>query len=477
MEILKMIRRPFFDHILSSLLLVVLPGLVVSPVLIADQIEVISQIQKLDDEFKSLSSGFYASTLSATSVDLVAVEDIDQLLDQVNNLAANQQSIAAIRLLNFNIATIRNNLDSPAVFTLTDFLLIHNEWRLAKALFDEIKDEGDKSLLASMQYIFAKYHARRNEWSEVNRLLEGTFTELSPDKAEHAYLLNGSALQYLKKHRLAVESHSKIPVESKYYSYARLNMAIASIRQGWLTEARTTLTSLIADSQQQGDDDLTNRLYLVLGYALLQTEYYRDARNAFRNIALDSRYANRALLGIGLTATSQGDFVGGLNALTILKGKQTFDLPVDESYLLIPFLYEKLQQGTTATASYTEAIDYYQSRLIQLNNLSNLRPEFARVKYADDISSLIIRNNSLDYGEMFPASFIHNYRELSEFSVFNQNSALAKKIEKLIFKFDAVFQSIVAELINRRKKYLSSYLNQSQYGLARLYDSSREAAN
>ena len=132
---------------------------------------------------------------------------------------------------------------------------------------------------------------------------------------------------------------------------------------------------------------------------------------------------------------------------------------------------------TTATASYTEAVDYYQRRLIQLNNLSNLRPEFARVKYDDDTSSIIIRDTSLNYGEMFPISFIHNYRELAEISAFDQNPALSKKIEKLIFKFDTIFQSVLMELIDRRKNYLSSYLSQSQYGLARLYDSSREETN
>ena len=58
-----------------------------------------------------------------------------------------------------------------------------------------------------------------------------------------------------------------------------------------------------------------------------------------------------------------------------------------------------------------------------------------------------------------------------------QNPALSAKIERLLFKFDQVFQSIVVELIERREQYLSSYLSQSQYGLARLYDSSNEGVN
>ena len=449
-------------------------GYVFSSFVWADESRIIRQIQLMDDEFKTLSGEFYRSSTDKNSVEIL---DIGRLQHEVNGLVNARQPIAAIQLLYVNLATIKSNIENEAVLAFAELFLKHNAWGLAKTLLGQIENQGDQSLLASIQFSFAKYYARRNEWVQVTKRLDGVFSELATEDADYAYLLNGSALQYLKKHRLAVESHSKISASSTYYSYAQLNIAIAKIRQGWLTDAQTTIRNLIAKTQNNGDDDLTYRLNLVLGYALLQKEYYRDAREAFRNIGLDSRYANRALLGIGLTATSQGDYVGGLNALSILKGKKTFDLSVDESYLLIPYVHERLQQELSASASYTEAIAYYRERLIQLKNLSNRRLDFAKTGYAENTASLIISNNSLNYGEMFPLAFIDNYRKLIEFSSFNQSPDLNAKIERLIFKYDEVFQSIAMELIGRRVKYLSSYLNQSQYGLARLYDSSSEASN
>ncbi len=438
---------------------------------------IIKQISLLEDDFKTLSAEFYKTTSQLPDHHLKTITDIDQLEAEVNRLVNNKQSTTAIALLYLNSKTIKTNLESNAVFKFTELLLDKNEWHYANSLFSSVKNEGDRSLLATMQFIFAKYHAERLEWTQVNNLLNNVATQLSPENAEYAYLLKGAALQHLKKHRLAKKSYENIQPTSQYYAFARLNIAIADIRQGWWTDAQTTINDLIKNAQKDNSDELTNRLYLVLGYTLLHKDYYRDARDAFRHIGLNSRYTNRALLGIGLTATNQGDFVGGLNALSILKDKNTFDLSVDESYLLVPYVYEKLQQELTVTASYTEAMAYYQKRENDLDNISNQHTPFTSELYDATTASIVIKNNSLDYGKQYPESFIKNYQTLLDYSSLTNNLKLKHKIEALITKHDAVFQKIVGDLLAQRKDYLKSYLNQSRYGLARLYDKSNEAAN
>jgi len=373
------------------------------------------RIKQLEQQYQTLSSTFYKDKSSYTDESRKKITDIDQLLNSINNLTESNKPVTAIQLIYFNLDTITENIDTKAVFEIIQMLLDNNEWYMAGSLFKEIRNDGDKSLLATVQFIFAKYHAQRNEWSRVIKLLNGNFSELSEDNAAYAYLLNGSALQHLKKHRQAIDSYSKIKSSSPYYSYAQLNTAIANIRQGWWTDAQTKIRERLKASNKTNQDELTNRLYLVLGYALLQREYYRDSRDAFRHIGLNSRYTNRALLGIGLTATSQGDYIGGLNALTILKDKKTFDLSVDESYLLVPYVYEKLQQEITVTTSYTEAMNYYQRRISFLDNISTQHLNFSNLKYNRETASLIIQNNSFNYNNRFPESFIKNYTQLNEF--------------------------------------------------------------
>ncbi|MFK5949310.1 MAG: hypothetical protein QM500_11145 [Methylococcales bacterium] len=462
----------WFKHALKAPSLLCLWLFIISPAF-ADKIAINASIQQLEDDFKGLSSAFYQDSKSYADESLQTISDIDQLLSAVNKLSNSNQSVAAIQLIYFNINTVEDNLDTQTIFDFMELLLDKNEWNLANTLYRSIKNEGDKSLLSTVQFIFAKYHAQRNEWSQVNELLEGIFTELSEENSSYAFLLNGSALQHLKQHRQAVKNYNKIKITSKYYSYAQLNTAIANIRQGWWTDAQTKIRDLIRQFNKTNKDELTNRLYLVLGYALLQREYYRDARDAFRHIGLDSRYTNRALLGIGLTATSQGDYIGGLNALTILKDKKTFDLSVDESYLLVPYVYEKLQQEITVTTTYTEAMNYYQRRMNRLDNISKQHAEFSNIEYNQNTSSFVIQNNSFDYGNSYPESFIKNFQRLNEFKNITNNTKIKKKILKLLSKFDSVYQDIISDLSRQRKEYLKSYLNQSRYGLARLYDSTK----
>lgn len=345
---------------------------------------------------------------------------------------------------------------------------------MAATLFDKIEEENDQSIIATVQFIFAKYHARRHEWVKVHSLLDEGFVELSEENTAYAYLLNGIALQRLKKHRHAIENYNKVSATSQYFRYAQLNNAIAHIRLGWWTDAQLKIQEQTLQSNKINTDELTNRLHLVLGYALLQKNYYRDARDAFRSIGLDSRYTNRALLGIGLTATSQGDFVGALNALTILRDKKTYDLSVDESYLVIPYVYEKLVQEITVTTAYTEAMKYYNKRMQTLANIAAEHKEFDINNYQVETSHFIIQNHSIDYGSSYPESFVKNFQRLESFYKTTNNADLKNKISNLIEQFDTTFQDIITSLLNERKHYIKSYLNQSRYGLARLYDSSKK---
>ncbi|HED33716.1 MAG TPA: hypothetical protein ENJ08_05785 [Gammaproteobacteria bacterium] len=436
--------------------------------------QLLKQISQLETEYKTLSTDFYKTSSKRTDKEHEKSIDIERLLIRTNRLVETHQPIAAIQLLYENKQAIKENLDHKSIFTFTELLLNNNEWYLANELLTAIHEEGDRSLSATTHFIFAKYHAPRNEWVQVNQLLQGVFTELSPEDAAYAYLLNGSALQHLKKHREAVENYAKIAIDSQYYTYAQLNTAIANIRQDWWTDARTAIQDIIKLTRKNSEDELTNRLYLVLGYSLLQKEYYRDARDSFRHIGLNSRYTNRALLGIGLTATSQSDYVGGLNALTILKDKKTSDLSVDESYLVLPYIYEKLQQQLTATTSYTQAMKYYKGRINKVTHLADQSIKLTDIGYTEYTTNIIIKNNSLDYGKHFPKSFLNNHQRLIDFLANSKSESLDKKINILINKHNKLLKNIVSHLMEERIDHLKSYLNQSRYGLARIYDRSSE---
>ncbi len=435
----------------------------------------LDDINQLDSEFRKVSASYYKSSANASTDKRSRFSRISKLHARVKELTVHADDISAIQLLYQNKGLVLNNIDDRAVFTFIELLLRNNEWHMAEELFSAIKDEGDRSLLSTANFLFARYYTDRHEWKNADALLNGIFSELPVEDAAYAYLLKGVALQNLKQHRKAIVFYKKIPASSRYYREAQLNIAVASIRQGWWTDANLIIKKVTADTPKGiSQNETINRLHLVLGYALLQREYYRNARDEFRKITLDSRYANRALLGIGLTAANQEDFVGGLNALSILKNKNTYDLSVDESYLLLPYVYDKLKQSTTVSTSYTEAMTHYNNRINSLNNIISRHVSFTANQYNDNTSTLLISDNNLDYGQKYPDSFIKNYRLLLKFGNSTATLSLTNQINNLLKSYDRTYQKIVSDLIEQRIGYLKSYLNQSRYGLAKFFDSNRE---
>lgn len=440
----------------------------------ATETNLLNEINHLDNEFRKVSAMLYNGT---SRKNVPQIGNINKLLQLANQSIKNSDDITAIRLLYRNKSLVMDNVDNKAVFTFINLLLRNNEWSLANTIFTKIQDEGDRSLKASANFIFAKYYTDRNEWAKTDNLLTDIFSELSANDASYAYLLKGVALQELKKHRQAITYYRRIPQSSKYYREAQLNTAIVNIRQGWWTDANNIIKKVTEIAGESENDETLNRSHLVLGYALLQREYYRNARDEFRKVTLNSRYTNRALLGIGLTAANQGDYVGGLNALSILKDKKNFDLSTDESYLLLPYVYDKLQQEVTVTASYTEAMNYYKKRIHSLEQLMNKHKTFAPEQYDFDTMTLTISDNHLDYGDMYPESFLKNYKLLLAFVAGNEYSEKFPKTNDLLRKHDVTFQKVVNTLLEQRLAYLKSYLNQSRYGFARFLDSTNRSSD
>ena len=437
----------------------------------ADKENLLTKINLLDNEFKAISGEFYQHHSNFNSE---SKPDIDDLFSQINTLTNNKQPDDAIQLIYSNIDTVRNNLDHPSVLIILEILLNHSETNLANSLYQQIKNEGDDFQLSTTRFLFAKYHAQNLEWSKVNTLLEDVNENLSEEHSAYALLLKGTALQHLKQHRQAIKVYLKIPADSEYYRHSQLNIAIAQIRQGWLTSATNTINKLIENDNKQIDDEFTNRLYLVLGYAFLQKDYYRNSRDVFRKISQTSIYANRALLGIALCAVNLEDFDSALNTLSLLKVNKNVDLSVDESYLLTSYVYEKLQHDENVVTSSTQAMNYYQKRITNLQALTKKTIDFNQLKFDKNSPVFSIQNNNIEYGNKYPVSFLTNYKQLIRFAELNKNTDLDKAIESSIAEYDVVFQTIISELIEIKLDYLKSYLNQARYGLARLYDDSRQ---
>ncbi|MDH5694913.1 MAG: hypothetical protein OEZ47_17585, partial [Gammaproteobacteria bacterium] len=385
------------------------------------------------------------------------------------------KSIHAIALIHHNLETILANIDAQEVVPLTAILLENNHWQSAKHIFETAQVEASKSATSNISFEFAKFFMQRKDWQSALEYLNDISNELSPENANYAYLMTGTILQHQKDHRGSIKHYKKINPSSKYYPSAVLNTAIAYIRQDWWTDAHIVINDTITKHNKHLSHLMADRLNLVLGYALLRKEFFRNSRDAFRNVSLTSPYTNKALLGIALSAVNQDDFIGALNAIKILKDKKTTDLSVDESYLLLPYTYGKLKQNLTATSAYNVAITYYQERISRIEEIIRMDENLLRMtKISLTENTIRIRSNEFDYSSQYPGSFFDNYIRLLA-----MEKTASKLPEKLRQQYDRLYsdnkislKNINLQLLLQRKEYLQSYLNQARYGLARIFDNS-----
>ena len=439
------------------------------------------EIRSLERDFQIVSNKFYVSLSKTLSQCRSHTTSLKRLNLQIEKLSQENKNIIAICLIQNHLPLIKKNIDSKEVFPIFQFLLDVNNFIFADKIYALVEDEGDKTLLSNYSFMYARYYLKRKKWNKVLAYTKGIYNDLAAEDANYARLMTGIALQKTKKHRTAIKIYSKIPQLSKYYAEAKLNTAIAYIRQDWWTDAHIAINDIIKSKKVKTNKEMINRLYLVLGYSLLNKEFYRDSREAFRNIEIDSIYFNKALLGIALTATNQEDYIGALNAINILKSKKIPSLSVDESYLLLPYTYEKLNQNMTASASYTSAQKYYENRIKNIHLIQNKKQYGIS---AEDIVSnnnyLKLENNIVDFTKHYPVSFLNNAVEikaLSNYVSYIKNKKLLQQYQQLVARHNNMLSRMLKHILDQRLAYLNSYMNQARFGLARLFDNSNTASN
>ncbi len=428
-----------------------------------------TELKAIDQKHQNFSTKFYSKFSSHASIQLQSFQNIDSLEKVISSNIGKDRTLAT-GLIMKNLPMLKNNYDSLAIIEIMKILLEQNEFNSAKKLFELLKQDGDIDILSNITYLFANFSFQRKEWAQTLNYLDNAVNDLSGEDYNHALLIKGISLQKLAEHRKSITEYEKISLSSKYYPSARINMAIANIRQGWWTDGHNLIKNLL----QKSEGNSLNRLYLILGYSFLKQEYYRNSRESFRNVGLNSPYTNRALLGIALTAANQKDYIGALNAVRILKKKNTSDLPVDESHLLMPYFYEKLQQHTTASTGYSQAVSYYQRRVAGIYN--TLQSEIKPSQYPIILNGIVttnINNNLVKFSPTYPNYFFNNYLVLKSYSTQLakiNNQKLNNDFLQLKTEYETIIIKMINNLLKQKIEQLNSYMDQSRFGLARLYD-------
>lgn len=435
------------------------------------------ELSQLDTRLQDFSSRFYAKLVRAEKP--AKIKSIGALKRAIGDYRAQDQSARALATAIDNVDVVEKNIDDNATPEIIELLLRANEWKTASRLYNKLRDQGDKGLVSNASLSLTKYYFARNQWDKSAQIAQSIAGDIALEDYHHARLMHGVALQRLRKHRAALTQYAKIPKTSRYYAEARLNMAVANVRQDWWTDAHRIMEKLVKDSDAGLDAALTDRLYTVWGYSLLRQQYFRNARDVFRNVSLDGPYTNKALLGIALSAAYQNDYVGALNAIRILQKKSTYDLPVDEANLLMPYMYEKLEQRATAMAGYSQAVKYYEDRIASIEKaMPATATALTEQVLAGGAGTITANQEVLNLDEKLPRAFFDNIRTLASYRPQVErmgDAALSREHSALTNDYASALQKATQDALREKVSYLDHYMSQARFGLATINDTGAAA--
>lgn len=426
-----------------------------------------SELEAADQKYQEFLDQFYQQHLKRYPS--APLSDI-QSLAQVVAAASTLDALAAIRA---NQNLLLQNITKKEFDVLLEYLYSNNDTATIQGLTEGLKKSGDPVALSRNYFLLAKYYESRRNWRGVQAALSKVNQrDLGVGDAHYYNLLMGYTLQNLKQHRKALKFYQQIPQTSPYFSHVKLNEGTAFLRQGWWTEAHLEFEKAIQSlDQNSGDVELRNRILVVLGYSQLNYEFYRDARNTFRKVALTSGSMNKALMGIGLAAAYQKDFAGAANAFEILAAKAPADLSIDEAYLLLPVAQAEAGNGAAAATAYQNAIRHYEDKIRELATLQQ------KLKASDLDASLrtireLDKRSSELYGEQsgIPTFLLDNYQNLLAMREASTSLGLKPQFNSLYEQYKRLLQGITHTNIDSRMGILNSYLSQAKFGMAQLYD-------
>ncbi|SMF29779.1 Tetratricopeptide repeat-containing protein [Alteromonadaceae bacterium Bs31] len=419
-----------------------------------------------EDQYQQVLIQSFHSLAKAKIHSKYLVDSLSALRRNTEIALESENHVSAILQLEVNRAQLRENIYEPEVASIFSYMLDQQAFALADELFEWALEDGDTDTISRMHYYLAHYYYQLGNWDKAATHLSAIDNKnaLTADQGDYATIIFGVTLQNKKKHRAAVKFYDEIKPESPYYVYAQLNRAIAFIRQGWWTDAKIAIdTALKADSSKPSEE-FENRLHLVLGYSQLQHEFYRNGRDSFRRITVDSQYADRALLGIGLCALNQGDYAGALNAFNILKNQNKNHISVSEAYLLFAFTHEQMHQTTLASAHYEEAIAYYNGK-IRLIDQSLKALENTKVGLSAEIENRLEKHTLA-----LPKYLQLRLRNLEFLHSTIEDAKLKNAIVSAQNQLNQEAKDYLLTQLKSDRGILVSYLSQAQFGQTKLFD-------
>ena len=257
-----------------------------------------------------------------------------------------------------------------AEFSVGDFELYYRmHTRAGRAIKAVIEGNVEESVRNEAIYRLAKIYYQKQQPLNALHTIERLDGKV-PEKIRYAepflraqiYMANG-------KFTDAIKLLKDIEGDDSLRGYSGYNLGVALFQSGNEEDGITQLAKVGQISASKDEvKAMSDKANLVLGFRLLEDEYPVEAKQYLERVRLKGPFSNKALLGAGWAAATNGEYDRALVPWTMLAERNITDKSVQEVMLGVPYAYAKLNIHGKAAILYGKALESYSKEIERLDS-------------------------------------------------------------------------------------------------------------
>lgn len=229
--------------------------------------------------------------------------------------------------------------------------------------------DSDKEIRNRVWFYLTKIAYQRGLYEKAYATLQEIDTPEDPAIRTETAILGANIRMAVGKDSEAAKVLSETTSPAGWQEYLVINRGIALLRAGDVEGGRQVLDTLgqgNADSEELRS--LRDRANLGLGYQLLRSGEPEKARHYLNRVRLTGPFTQAALLGAGWSDAERGHYHEALTPWLSLARLASYDPPVQEAHLAVPYAFAKLGDYQRAVQFGNQAIAFYDKEQAELEN-------------------------------------------------------------------------------------------------------------
>jgi Tetratricopeptide repeat len=259
--------------------------------------------------------------------------------------------------------------DDEAEILRGGLFLSYGMHREAGEVFASLIERGAKQPVRDRAwYYLAKIRYQRGLTAESEDALGRIEKPLPGALEEDRALLQANVLMARGKYADAIKVLDTLAKGPRPSSYARYNLGVALIRSGDLVRGTALLDEVGKMPATTAEyRSLRDKANVALGFASLQEGRSAQARGYLERVQLSGMFSNKALLGFGWAAATQGQMKSALVPWSELAARAPGDAAVLEAKLAVPYALADLGANAQALELYQDAIGVFDRESVNLD--------------------------------------------------------------------------------------------------------------